>query len=240
MASTIRRLAAHSLFELAGADGPDTHNPASSSARSAAENGACVPVHGNHRSEERLLTALVGLLGAVGLSALWGLAANAHGLTNALSNAIKVPMLLFVSSIAALPPILVFQRLTNHRDTRSRDLFVAYGVAMFGGALVLAVLAPIVALYQHSSSWAGPWVALGSAIVAFGVAMGVFARALTRLTAPRATRASIFAITLTLAIVQLAVLAQLASVVSPVFERRTAFGHGIDAVSNPKAAHVAP
>src|SRR5262249_2259503 len=148
----------------------------------------------------------------------------------ALANFVKVPMLLSVSGLAALPAVLLGWRLFGARSLRSTDIMVAYGVALFGGALVLAVLAPIVALYMHSSGFAGPYVALGRAAAGAAVGGLTFLRTLGRL-APRENKRTFLPPAFVLGCVQVAALAQLASVTSPIFDHRTRFGHGIDGLA---------
>jgi hypothetical protein len=207
----------HALFDLASAR-PALASPASDATATERPIGPT----------ERLHVAAGGALVAVVLAGLWGLAAHGPG-GGALANFVKVPMLLVVSGLAALPTVLLGWRLFGARVLRSTDMVVAYAVALFTGALVLAVLAPIVALYQHSSGFAGPYVAMASAAVAACVGGVTFLRALGRL-APREKLTTFLGPALVLGCVQLAALAQLASVTSPIFDHRTTFGYGIDAL----------
>ena len=176
---------------------------------------------------ERLLLATLGLVCAIVFAAVWGLAASSTSLGAALGNAFKVPMLLVVSGAVALPAVLLFCRLVSPGAAGGVDLLVGYAVAVFGGTLVLAVLAPLVALYQHSSSWIGPQIALGSIVLALVAGCVVFVRALGRLVTS-AGRRGVYLPVIAMVLVQLAALAQLASVVSPVLSTRTSFGHGVD------------
>ncbi len=174
---------------------------------------------------EQLALACTGLLGAVGLAAIWGVAANASA-PHAVLNALKVPMLVIVSGAASLPITALVWKLTAGRAAKTTSLLVAYSAAAFAGTLVLALLSPIVALYQHSSAFAGPWVALGSAVVGFVGAACVFVRVLRKL-GSREGMGQNLAVGLLL-VIQLATLSQLASVLPPVFGQRTAFGRGVD------------
>lgn len=188
----------------------------------------------------RLSVAALGLLVALPCAAAWGLAASSSGAHATLENALKVPMLLLVSGAAALPFVLVVSLLVGARGTRLTDLVVAHGAATFAGSLVLLVSAPLVALYQRSSAWAGPTMAVASVAVALTVGAFVLVRALSRL-ARAATRARDHLLpTAALALIQLAALAQLASVTSPVFGARTRFGQGIDGALRDVPAHVDP
>jgi len=188
---------------------------------------------------QRLFLAALGMLCAIGFASLWGLAASPTTAHAAIVNAVKVPMLLIVSGAVSLPAVVLFCKLASGAAARTSDLLLGYSVAVFGGTLVLAALSPLVALYQHSSAFAGPMVALASAVIAVAVGGAIFVRALGRLVAP-GTRRRTMAVPVTLmVVVQLAALAQLASVVSPVFGARTRFGRGVDALDD-HAATSAP
>ena len=182
---------------------------------------------------EKLMLATTGMLGAVGLAAIWGVAANSSA-PHALLNVLKVPMLVVVSGAASLPITALAWKLTAGRNAKVTSLLVAYSAAVFSGTLVLALLAPIVALYQHSSSFAGPWVAIASAVVGFVAAACVFVRVLRKLgTADGAGRNLAVGLLL---IIQLLTLSQLASVLPPVFGQRTAFGRGIDGLKSSESS----
>lgn len=182
---------------------------------------------------EKLMLATTGLLGAVGLAAIWGVAANSSA-PHALSNALKVPMLVVVSGAASLPITALAWKLTAGRNAKVTSLLVAYSAAVFAGTLVLALLAPIVALYQHSSTFAGPWVAIGSAVAGFVAAACVFVRVLRKLgTGGGAGRNLAVGLLL---VIQLLTLSQLASVLPPVFGQRTAFGRGIDGLKSSESS----
>jgi hypothetical protein len=181
---------------------------------------------------ERIFIAAIALLTAIGLGGLWGIAAGSHDHHFAFDNVGKVPVLLIASSLVALPIGLFVFRLVATRG-RTTDLIMAHAVGTFAGCATLALLAPLVALYQYSSSFAGVPVALGSAVLGAIVAFGVLVRVLRKI-APQSSRAHAGAVGLMLAL-QLAALAQLASMTTPVFPSRTPFGRGVDGI-----AHVQP
>jgi len=178
----------------------------------------------------RLWLATIAYLAALALAGAWGLAAGTQGAHVALDNVIKVPVLLVVSAVAALPAALVTFRLTSSQ-ARPSSVVLAFASASFAGTLVMALLAPIVALYQQSSAWAGPRVALASAFVGVLVGVGVFTRVLCK-TLPSGGRASAIVSSALLLALHGAALFQLASVVSPVFPTRTRFGAGVDAIGH--------
>jgi hypothetical protein len=175
----------------------------------------------------RLLLAAEACMAALVFAAVWGIAAGSHPGRFAFDNGIKVPMLLLVSCLAALPAGVAAFRLTA-RFGHAADIVLGHAAAMFAGTLILALLAPLVALYQYSSSWAGPAVALASAVIGGLVGGGTLLRVLGKLLSdPRGRRAAALPVTL-LVLLQLVALLQLASMTSPVFPQRTRFGQGID------------
>lgn len=182
---------------------------------------------------ERTWVAATAVLASVGLSGLWGVASNAAGASAAL-NVVKVPVLLVVSALASLPAVLLLWKLIGTRGARVTDLLVAYAVALFGGTAVLAALAPIVLLYQHSSAHFGPAVAQASALGAFAMGVLLFVRVLARLVPGADSRKVLIAPVVLQIVLQLAALSQLASSTSPIFANRTALGRGVDGWVAPK------
>jgi hypothetical protein len=179
----------------------------------------------------RLFLAALAFLVALLLVGLWGVAAGSVGGHFALVNAVSVPLLLLVSSAAALPVVLIVLRLTTVEGSAT-DLVLGHSAAVFGASLVLALLAPIVALYQYSSSWAGPVVALGSVFVAFAVGLGLLLRGLGKLMPEPRSRRGLVAPVVLLCALQGAALLQLAAIAPPVMPHRTVLGHGIDALAH--------
>lgn len=175
---------------------------------------------------ERLLFAAVAFLSALALGALWGVAAGSHDGHFAFDNVGKVPVLLVGSSLVALPVGLLVFRLTTSRG-RATDLVMAHAVGAFAGCLALALLAPLVALYQFSSSIAGTPVAVGSGVLGIVIAVAVLVRVLRKLAPGLVARTYGTSVALVL-VLQVAALAQLASVTTPVFRSRTSFGKGVD------------
>lgn len=182
---------------------------------------------------ERLLFAATSFLAALGLGALWGVAAGSHDGHLALDNVGKVPVLLLGSSLVALPVGLLVFRLTSTRG-RVSDMLLAHAVGSFAGCLTLALLSPLVALYQFSSSFAGTPVALASGVIGVLVALMVVVRVLRKLSPGVAVRTYGAPLAL-VAMLQLAALAQLASVTTPVFRDRTPLGKGVDGLVHHRA-----
>lgn len=130
------------------------------------------------RAQETML-AILALAAGLVLASIWGIAAGSSSASLAAVNAVKVPMVVLLSAITALPAGLVTLRLTNAKLTGG-ELASAFATSIFGGTLVLATLAPLVAIYYHTSSKAGVPLALGSVFVALGTATLLFGRAVKR------------------------------------------------------------
>lgn len=174
----------------------------------------------------RAMIAVVAMLAGIVCAGIWGACATSS-FAAATSNILKVPMLLIVSALATLPAVLFFAKVFSGSNTRASALLLAYSSAFFGGTVTLAVLAPIVALYEHSSSFFGPHAALASAAVAFVVAVVLLVRTIRRVASGVPRKSLLFPVA-ALVLLQGAALAQLSASVSPVFDHRTPFGHGVD------------
>ncbi len=188
-------------------------------------------------SAQRSLIALSAMIGALVLVSLWGLAVNPVAIGTSLRNASTVPMLLLVSALVCLPAIVVFMRIFVYAPGRVSSLFLSYGLGAFAGSLTMAALAPVIALYYHSSHAAGPLVAKISVVVGLAVGTMIFTRVSARLAKPETTSSLVAIGTrwLTAALLvtgQLAVIAQLASTVDPILDHRTRFGQGIDGAAS--------
>jgi hypothetical protein len=187
---------------------------------------------GDARAETRahqLVLTISALFAALVLAAVWGLAAGSTSASLALANAYKVPMVILLSALTALPAGLVALRLTN-APLPAHQLVSAFATAIFGGTLVLATLAPLVAIYYHTSSKAGLPLALGSVFVALATASLLFGRAVARRVAGLANRrASLFAVGVLVALF-LAALLQYVAMASPIIGAVTPFDGGFDTV----------
>lgn len=168
-------------------------------------------------------------LGALLLAALWGLAAGSSSLLLALGNAYKLPMVVLLSSICAVPAGLLALRLTGARYS-GRDLVLSFATSVFAGSLVLAVLSPLVALYYNTSAWAGPYLGLGSACAAILVAVLSFVRGTIVRAEPGVDRQLLAVPIVVMVFMQLAALLQLIALASPILPETTIFDSGIDHV----------
>ncbi len=183
------------------------------------------------------MLAVLAIAAALALSAMWGIAAGSSSSALALANAFKVPMVILLSALTALPAGLVALRLTNAKLTAS-ELASAFALAIFGGTLVLATLAPLVAIYYHTSSKAGVPIAMGSVFVALGTATLLFGRSVARRVLEKTGSATSGRAASLLAVVVLvtlfvAALLQYVAVASPIIGDVTRFDGGFDTLFAP-------
>ena len=95
----------------------------------------------------------------------------------------------------------------------------------------MAVLAPLVALYYHSSSFAGPMLALGSTCIALVVAVSVFVRGAFK-SVDEGRQALILPVFVFVAL-HLGALLQLIALASPILPEVTIFDAGVDGIVSP-------
>ncbi len=178
-------------------------------------------------ARRRQLLASAGLLSVV-FAAIWGLAAGSGSLALAAANVYKVPMVVLLSALSAVPIGLLANRLTGSR-MRASDLLLGLAASVFAGTLVLAVLSPLVGVYYHTSTWAGPTLALGSAGLATLVSVVLFLRAAALASSTAENRLSNVALPVGAVVaMELAVMVQLISLASPILPEETRFDGGID------------
>lgn len=185
------------------------------------------------RAQETML-AILAVAASLALAALWGIAAGSSSPALAIANAYKVPMVILLSALTALPAGLVALRLTNAR-LPAAELASAFASSIFGGTLVLATLAPLVAIYYHTSSKAGVPLAIGSVFVSLATGAMLFARTVGRRVVahangePGGRRASLVAVGV-LVTVFVAALLQYVAVAAPIIGEVTRLSGGFDAV----------
>lgn len=178
----------------------------------------------------QLVLTISAIVCALLLSSIWGVAAGSSSSALSIANSYKVPMVIFLSAVAALPAGLVALRMTNGR-LAARDLVSAFATSMFGGTLVLATLAPLVAVYYHTSSKAGVPLALGSVFISLATATLLFGRAVKRRVAEQPGRtASLVPVAILVALFS-AALMQFVALAAPIIgEVGTRFDGGFDQV----------
>lgn len=164
-------------------------------------------------------------LSAVALAGLWGLAAGSSAGALGTQNLYKVPIVVLLSGLSAVPAGMLVAYFTN-ASVRPSDLLFSYATSVFAGTLVLAVLAPLVAVYYHTSTWAGPMLGVGSAFLGITVGALVFVRACMRRAGPK--RGGALASIATFTSVKLAMMLQLIAIMAPILPQTDTFDHGID------------
>lgn len=175
-------------------------------------------------SAQRLQMAIRAAGATVILGAVYGIAAGSTDWMLALGNAWKVPMVLLLSALTALPAGLLAFKVLGGEEGASQ-LVVSSAAGNFAAALVLASLSPLVALYYNSTAFWGAPLAMASCAAALAVGMFSAARLMRRM---GTIRMSIpFAV---LAATQLLALLQFTSLASPILPELTVFDHGADAL----------
>jgi hypothetical protein len=196
--------------------------------------GRSIPTEDSGPARKLELTVLA-LLASLVFAGLWGAALGSHASGMAIANLYKVPMVVLLSGIFAAPAGLIAWRLAG-APLRGADLALAFAGGVFGGSVVLAALAPLVALYYHSSAWAGPVLGLGSALLACATGAIVFFRGVShRVERGRSTMAAFVPVLVVLGM-QLATIVQLGAIAAPIFPERTPFSGGIDHIAASKAS----
>lgn len=175
----------------------------------------------------RMQIVVSALLTSVVFAAIWGVAAGSRLPALAIANLYKVPMVVLISAVSALPAGLLTWKLAG-APGRASDLMLGFTGGTFAATLVLAVLSPLVALYYHSSLWAGPVLGQGSAILALLVGGAVFARSVLGHRREGVSRPTLALPVAVLAVVQVAMLAQLVAIAAPILPERTIWSHGVD------------
>jgi hypothetical protein len=177
---------------------------------------------GSRSLHDVLARALSGL----GFSAVWGLAAGSAAPALAVANIYKVPMVLALSAVVALPAVLVTRHLLRV-PVAPFALCAALVVSLYRASLLLLGFAPLLGVYAYTSQWVAPWLAQGSALLALVCGAVSLRSELARLPAPRL---QLWALGLIATITLSLALLQLVSLATPVLTLPTVFGSGIDGV----------
>ena len=181
----------------------------------------------------RMQLAVGAMLLSLLLAMIWGVSAGSAAGKLAVSNAYKLPLIVIVSSLSALPAGMLAFKLSAAKG-RASDLLLAFTSGVLAGTLVLAVLSPLVALYYNSSSWAGAWLGQGSIFVSLATGTFIFLRTVARQSKPGG-RGGMFVSALVLLVVKVAMIVQLIALLSPILPERTVFDRGVDRVLVPSA-----
>ncbi len=180
-------------------------------------------------SASRAQVVVRATLASVVFGSVYGLAAGSTDIALAVSNLYKIPMVVILSSLCALPAGLLTWKLTG-AQTRAGDLFLGVAAGNFTATLVLAAMAPIVALYYHTSGFLGGTLALAASALAVGLGLfNVVRSVLSR--RPEGVSRRVVALPLAVLIgAQLAALVQFIHVASPILPETTVFDGGVDAM----------
>jgi hypothetical protein len=192
-------------------------------------NTACGRIEEGASPQRTLHLAIGSLLCALVLAAVWGAAAGSSSTILALSSGLKVPLIVLLSTLAALPATLLVLRLSGV-PYAVRRMFLSICSGVLGGTLILAALAPIVGIYYHTSAKVGSQLAIASAFVALGAGGLIMVRnALRQL--PAGMRPKKLALPLgVFVVVLLAAMLQFVALASPVLPSPSAFDSGIDGI----------
>lgn len=192
-------------------------------------NTACGRIEEGASPQRTLHLAIGSLLCALVLAAVWGAAAGSSSTILALSSGLKVPLIVLLSTLAALPATLLVLRLSGV-PYAVRRMFLSICSGVLGGTLILAALAPIVGIYYHTSAKVGAQLAIASAFVALGAGGLIMVRNAMR-QLPAGMRAKNLALPLgVFIVVLLAAMLQFVALASPVLPSPSAFDGGIDGI----------
>jgi hypothetical protein len=158
------------------------------------------------------------------MAAAWGFAAGSAKPLLALLNVYKVPMVLSLSLIVALPAVLVARSLLRI-PVSPMQLLTAIVTGLERGALVLVGFAPLIAVYAFTSQWFSPVLAQVSGELALVCGIVSVCIELTKLGEQKGALVLLSAIT---AVALCLSIVQLISLATPVLPVHTAFGAGID------------
>lgn len=172
---------------------------------------------------------LLASLASVFFAAVYGVAVGSTDVSLALANVYKMPMVVVMSAISALPAGLLAWKLIGARHKAS-DLVMGVASAVFSGTLVLAVLAPLVALYYHTSGFLGGTLAMATGGLALVTGLVIMLRAVWKRVPKGTGRFSVAAPVAVIMGIQLATLLQFIYVASPILPEVTVFDGGADAM----------
>jgi len=194
-------------------------------------NLACgAPLHPEDDGRARRLQLVIAaLLLSLFFALLWGVAVGIRVPSLMISNAWKVPLVIFLSSAFAVPAGLLTWKLSQAK-CRATDLLLGFSGGVFTGTMVLAVLGPVVALYYESSQWAGP--VLAQAAVTLSLAAGTIVFSRSVMSRVEKDRRTVVLPILVFKVIQIATLLQLIALVAPILPEHTHADRGIDGLAH--------
>lgn len=178
-------------------------------------------------SASKLVLIATVLLTAAACSSVFGVAVGSTALGLALGNVLKVPIVVVLSGLFALPSAVLALRVLGS-PVRATDLWLSQATATLAAALVLASSAPLIGLFYHSSEAFGGLAAVGTVFAAIAAGLYVFVRALRARTDGTKKRAFIPAVALVT--LQLLAVVQLVGLASPILPEVTPFSNGADSL----------
>lgn len=178
-------------------------------------------------SAARWQLALRASLASSGLAALFGLAAGSANLQLALKNIYKVPMVLLLSGLFAIPAGAFVWKLLDEKNKTS-ELVLAIAAGNLNASIVLALFAPLIALYFHTSDHFGMPLALVAIVLALLGGIVVFCRSALRAANPFSSNWVVGVPLVVVLGMQLACALQLVQIASPILPSPTVFRGGID------------
>ncbi|AKF03045.1 hypothetical protein [Sandaracinus amylolyticus] len=123
----------------------------------------------------RAQLGILAIATSLAMAAIWGVAAGSSVPALAAHNAYKLPLMLVLAAIGAVPVGMLAWKIVGVRQ-KARELLHGYALSVFLGCAVLLVLAPLVALYYLSSTAAGPLFAMGTVLLGLLVGCATFVR----------------------------------------------------------------
>jgi hypothetical protein len=191
--------------------------------------GGRVPEDAEADPARRLRLVAMAALATALFGAMYGLAVGSTDLGLALANTWKLPMVLLLAAMCALPAGLVAHRLVGS-TVHPVDMLLGAAAGNLTAALVLATASPLIALYYQSSESFGGLLSMGVGLLALvaGVPAGV--RAVVRRAGDELRGAKIGLPVAVLVVLELLALVQLLHVASPILPEATWLDLGIDGV----------
>lgn len=176
-------------------------------------------------SASRVMFIGVTLLAAAVFSAVFGVAVGSTVGTMALANIVKLPLVVVLSGLFALPTAVLGLRLLGS-PIRATDLWQSQATATLATSLVLASTAPLVGLFYHTSAGLGGVLSVTVVFASIGLGLYVFVRALHARTRDGSSRGLIPAVALV--VLQMLAVVQLVGLASPILPEDTPFSRGLD------------
>lgn len=178
-------------------------------------------------SATKMILVAVTLLAAAGFSSIFGVAVGSTEWGLAFANILKVPTVVVLSGLFALPSAILALRVIGS-PIRATDMWLSQASATLAASLVLASAAPLIGLFYHSSDSFGGIVSVGTAVVAVLAGLYVFGRSLAARIEDGGAQRRALVPAVALVCLQLLAVVQLIGVVSPILPEVTPFSQGAE------------